>query len=158
MKSLKKKLYFITWAVVIAYGHLFFSQVIFWMVADGHVLTAAIWHMFSIIGFLIYDKLANYIHKKIQPKDKSHKPNFVRRILNAYLGGSSFKTGLYLFYIGILALSAINASDPILFEDVRHFGQFTFTSDYLVSVEYGILILIAVDTFIAHLTKDMNEG
>ena len=158
MKTFKKRVYFVVWAVIIAYGHLLISQIIFWNVAGGNVLTASIWHMCSIIVFLLYDKIATYIHSKIKPKNKDIKPNVFRRILDAYLGGSSFKTGLYLFYIGILALTAINAAEPVFFDEMVFIQGMVFNGDYLLSVEYGILILVAADTFLAHLTKDMNES
>jgi len=77
------------------------------------------------------------------------KPNIFIGILIKYLGGDvSFKTALYLFYIFILVCSAINSVMPYFFNE-----EF---ADYLLTVEYGILVLVAADTFLNQFYKDVS--
>ena len=66
--------------------------------------------------------------------------------MKAYLNGPSFKAAIYLFYVVILVISGINVANPDFIGPIFN--------DYLQSVQYGILILIAADAFLGQVFKD----
>ena len=147
---LKKQAHRFLWAIWFAVGHYALSVFVFNSTSEQGLLAATIWNFALIIFFLISEKVEFYFAKKLKAKYEisEKKPNILIRILIKYLGGDvSFKTALYLFYIFVLVCSAINAVEPYLFNE-----EF---AAYLLTVEYGILVLVAADTFINQFFKDV---
>jgi len=63
--------------------------------------------------------------------------------------GASFKSALYLFYFVVLVFATVDTASPGRYSD-----EF---STYLQSVQYGILLLLAADTFIGQIFKDIES-
>lgn len=111
MHMLKKKALFVISAALYAFWYFFLTQVIYSNV-HGHMVSAVIWNMLLILFFVISEKGEDYLLKKIKPKNETEKVNIFRKILMSYLGGASFKSALYFFYIFMTIYSAILAADP----------------------------------------------
>jgi len=148
---LKKKVIGFLWAVWFAWGHLYLSTIIFNNTAGQSLIAATIWNFVLIIFFLILERVEFYWVEKLKAKyaDTENKPNIFIKMLISYLSGVSFKTALYLFYIFILVCSAINAVEADFFNEAF--------AIYLMTVEYGILVLVAADTFLTQLFKDVAQ-
>ena len=151
MQTLKKKVSGFLWAVWIAWGHYWLSIIVFNNTAEQSLIAATVWNFALIIFWLAFEKAEYYFVCKLKAKykDNEKKPNIFTRMLIAYLSGISFKTALYLFYIYILVCSAINAVEPDFFSEGF--------SAYLLTVEYGILVLVAADNFLNQLFKDVAQ-
>ena len=147
MLMLKKKVIKFMWAALFAYGYFGMTVFIFNNVAARSMITATVINSALIIVFLIEDKVGDYFMDKQKTKDPNVKQNIIMRGLKSYFNSVSFKTALYLFYIFILICSAIDNVDPDFFNQ-----DFSL---YLLTVEYGILVLIAVDTFLSQFFKDL---
>ena len=150
MKMLKKKLLYFLSAIWYAFVFFYVTMAIFQNVANSNVLYATIWNTALIISFVILDKAEYYIHAKIKQRCENGNPGILKRIVLFYLSGASFKTALYLFYLVVLICSALVAAEPD-FPVLHHF------KDYFQSVYYGILILVAADTFLARLMDDVLD-
>ena len=149
MKTLKKKIIKFFWAVWFAVGFFYLSVIIFNNFAHRSMIAVMVINFALIIIFLIEDALGDYFYHKRKGKDQGKKQNIFVKMLLAYLSSVSFKTALYLFYIAILICSAIDTVEPGLFSE--DFGL------YLLSVEYGILVLVAADNFLIMLLKDIAQ-
>jgi len=149
---LKKKIGGFFWAVWFAFGHLYLTTIIFNSTVEHGLLTATIWNFVLIILFLILERVEIHFVSKLKARysDSEKKPNIFMKILIVYLSGVSFKTALYLFYIFVLVCSAINAVEPGFFNE-----GFVM---YLLTVEYGILVLVATDSFLNQLFKDTDAA
>lgn len=147
MKLLRKKVTYLIWAIIYALGHWTLSQNIFWGVADRDVMIATFWNAGFIVFFVLLEKFEIIIARKIQARYADREPGFLLRMLDSYIKGVSFKSALYLFYFVILVFASIHAASPEVFNE--EFG------DYLQSVQYGILLLVAADTFFKQLSKDI---
>jgi len=146
---LKKKVKYMVGAIIYALGHWSLTQSIFWGVANMNVLTASLLNAGYIVVFIIWEKIELFIYKKVKARNAGKKPGLLLRMYSSYMTGASLKTALYLFYFVILVHATIHVASPGYFSD--EFG------DYLQSVQYGILLLLAADTFIAQLHKDIAE-
>ena len=151
MKMLRKKVSYFIWAIIYAFGHWMLTQNIFWGIANRDVLVAIFWNAGFIVFFVIWEKVEIYISDKIQARYAGKENGFVLRLLlrmlDSYAKGVSFKSALYLFYFVILIFASIHAASPEFFTE--DFG------DYLFSVQYGILLLVAADTFFKQLSIDI---
>ena len=147
MLMLKKKVIKFFWAAWFALGHLWLTTIVFNNVAAQSMIAATTINFALIILFLIEDRIGDYFAARQKAKEQGKKQNIFRRILKAYLNSVSFKTSLYLFYIYILVCSAIDRVEPGFFSE-----DFSL---YLLTVEYGILVLVATDTFLNHFLKDV---
>ena len=76
--------------------------------------------------------------------------SIVKKVLVFCFTGPSFKSSMYLFYIVILIISALMAADTY------PYFVLSFLDDYLLSVRYGALILIAADKFMEQIFKDIK--
>ena len=146
---IKKKVSKFIWAVWFALGHYALTAIVFNSMAGRSLIAVTVLNFALIIFFLVLEKVENYFVIKIKAREQKKKPSVFTKILIAYLGGISFKTALYLFYIFILVCSGINAVEPDFFGEVF--------KDYLLTVEYGILVLVAADSFLSQLFKDVSE-
>ena len=149
MHSLKKKIIKFLWTVWFAFGHFWLTTLIFNNFARRSMITATALNFALIIIFLIEDRLGDYFAKKLNAKEQGQKHNIFARMFMAYFNSVSFKTALYLFYIFVLICIAIDNVEPDFFDE--HFSL------YLLTVEYGILVLVAADTFLNQFLKDVSE-
>ena len=62
----------------------------------------------------------------------------------------AFKTTLYLFYIFILVISRVLTLEPRLMFNETFYG-------FVLSIEYGLILVVVFDKFIDHLTKDIKR-
>ena len=149
---LKKKAIFVLYAAVYAYGVYLLTAFIFTTVARGDILVATIWNLAIIVTFVFLEKIENFavIRLKSGLARTGKQPGIPKKLLISYLSGASIKSALYLYYIVILALSAILAADP---EFSALQGGW---SGYLLSMRYGILVLIATDKFFDQIFKDIK--
>jgi len=148
MRLIRKKVTYFIWAIIYALGHWTLSQNIFWGVANQNVMVATFWNAGFIVFFVLLEKAEIAIARKIKAKYADREPGLLMRLLDSYISGVSFKSALYLFYFVILVFAAIHAASPDVFSD--EFG------DYLQSVQYGILLLVAADTFFKQLSLDIS--
>ena len=137
------------WAVWFAFGYFWLTVLVFNNVAYRSMIAATVNNFAMIIVFIIEDKISDYFTNKRKTDEQSKNQNIVKKILIAYFNSVSFKTALYLFYIFILVCSAIDSVAPGFFND-----DFSL---YLLTVEYGILVLIAADTFLGQFFKDVSS-
>jgi len=141
---------YVAGAAIYALGHWMLTQSIFWGVADGNVLTASLLNAGYIVVFILLEKIETYICKKIKARNAGKEPGLLLRLYYSYMSGASLKSALYLFYFVILVYATVDIASPGLFSD-----EF---SGYLQSVQYGILLLLAADTFITQLSKDIGDS
>jgi len=104
--------------------------------AEGFALRTYIWNLVLITLVLLVDRL--YFAK---PKRNVKSFHFV-----------SFKASLYLFY-----LFALIASRLMLLLDTGELEAAYSFSNYLLSIEYGLILLVAADKFIDQFAKDKNQ-
>ncbi|MCL2565638.1 MAG: hypothetical protein FWE24_07505 [Defluviitaleaceae bacterium] len=148
MKLIIKKLKYIIWAVLYAYGIFTITQIIYVNFAEGDILTATVLNMVLIIFFIIWEKVEMYILHKFQEQGEQGKPSLKKKIIIWYLDGPSFKSAMYFFYLVFIVCTAIMAADSELFANIPR--------SYVQSVQYGPLFLIAADKFIGQITKDIG--
>jgi len=146
LSMLKKKIIKFFWAAWFAYGYFWLTIIIFNNVAARSMIATTVLNFVLILVFLIEDKIGDYFTARQNAKQQT-KQSTVKRIVRAYFNSVSFKTAIYLFYIFVLVCSAIERVEPGFFSE--HFSL------YLLSVEYGILVLIALDTFLSQFFKDV---
>ena len=149
MKTLLKWFKYVAGAALYAFGHWALTETIFWGVADGDVLTASLLNAGYIIVFVLLEKVEIYVCKKVKARNTGREPGLLLRLYYSYMSGASFKSALYLFYFVVLVYATIDMASPEVFSDGF--------SNYLQSVQYGVLLLLAADTFNAQLSKDVAE-
>jgi len=71
-------------------------------------------------------------------------------------GASSIKSAVYFFYIVVLVVTAIRAAQPDFPIWPGLFGD-THLDPYLLSVRYGMLLLLAADKFLEQITQDLHS-
>ena len=110
---------------------------------DGFALRTYIWNLVLIALVLIIDKL--YIVKLKKNAEKRKAANRKAKVLHFV----SFKASLYLFYMFALAASRL-----MLLLDIESLYYFR---SYLLSIEYGLILLVAADKFIERFVKDKEQ-
>jgi len=117
------------------------------MVEGGDVLAAYIYNLGTIVFWIFLD----WILKKFMFFRRYLNKNIFTKILKILLlpksGLVSFKTGLYMFYVFMLIYSMLMTHSPYI-EPTTAFQQ------YVSAMEYGIIILLAVDMFIKQFLSD----
>ena len=146
---LKKKIIKLMWAVWFAFGHFWFSVIIFNNVAHRSLIAASVLNYALIIFFVIEDRVGDHFGHRLKATNRNGRQTAIRRMLRAYLTSVSFKTALYLFHIFVLVCLAIDSIEPDFFSD-----DFSL---YLLTIEYGLLVLVAGDTFMSQFMKDVSE-
>jgi len=126
---------------------LFAYYVIFLRLADRQEFIAYIYNLVFIAVVLVFDKFAEHIMSKDEflVKERTKVGHFLAQVLFA-THMISYKTALYFFYICMLILSRIAILHPDLVE--------RFDMSFVLSIEYGILLLVPLDKFIDLLTSD----
>lgn len=150
LEMVKKKVGYVLWAALFAYGIYSLTIVIFFNIAEQNAFYATIGNIVLIIIFVITEKVEKYIYRKV----KLTTPKFptLRKLYDFHMAGPSFKSAMYLFYIVIIVYSALIAANPDF--SVRYIFH---DPDYLLSVRYGALVLIAADKFMEQIFKDIKE-
>jgi len=149
MKWLTTWVKYLLWAALYGLAHLSLTQTIFWEIASEDVLVASMLNAGYIVVFIILEKVEIYILKRVKARNAHKEPGRLLRFYYSYMKGPTLKSALYLFYFVILVYATIDTASP---------GRFSEGfSGYLQSVQYGIILLLAADTFIAHLTKDIAD-
>jgi len=151
IKRIKRIIIGIFWVICFAFGNYYISVIIYFATASHGLLYPTVLNFAVIVFWLVFEiveiRFGNRLKAKYENNEK--KPGIFVRILIAYFGDISFKTSLYLFYVYILVCVAIAAVQPGYFSE--GFEQ------YLISVEYGILVLVAADNFFNHFLKDVSK-
>ena len=118
------------------------------LISDGRMLTAHILNFLLIVVTLLADKIEHNMMLKKKSKSNQNKiVSIIRTVLSPRMGHISFKTSLYLFYFFTLILSVALRLDNFI-EVTDNFR------DYIFTLEYGVMFLIAADMFIKHLIID----
>jgi len=128
-----------------AYGLLTYFG-IFARGADGFALRTYIWNLVLIALVLLVDKI--YLANLKKSAEKRKALNRKSKVLHFI----SFKASLYLFY-----MFALTASRLLLLLDVAQAGAFYHFRSYLLSIEYGLILLVAADKFIDQFVKDKKH-
>ncbi|MCL2357967.1 MAG: hypothetical protein FWC70_12585 [Defluviitaleaceae bacterium] len=145
---LKKKIAYVFWAMLYAYGIFTMSLQIFVSVG-GDPFWATIGNFLMILAFLIVEKFEKLIARKTKFGGK-----WVRVLLRFYLTGPSFKTSMYFFYIVALIYTALTEARPEFGFDMTGLGNAEY---FLASVRYGALVLIAADRFMERIFIDIKS-
>jgi len=139
------------YAVVIAVIYMLITYFgIFARGVEGYALRTYIWNLLLIVLVLTFER--KYLAKVKQSEKK-------RKLKNKKPGAFyfvSFKASLYLFY-----MFALIASRLMMLIDSAELGRNMETlhsfSTYLLSIEYGLILLVAADKFIDQFIKDKKQ-
>ena len=127
------------------YG-LFTYFLIFARGSEGFALRTYIWNLGLIVLVLFVDRtyLSKLRKNSAKRKGKAKKPKVLHFV--------SFKASLYLFY-----MFALTASRLTLLLDLPIMeAEYSFRN-YLLSIEYGLILLVAADKFIDQFVKDKKQ-
>jgi hypothetical protein len=131
----------------VIFGAVTFS--IIWRLSGESMTIAYILNGLTIVVIIVEDKLRlNYLYKR---KKKPFRNKIISDLFDFIVVDkhdlSSMKTSLYLFYIFALVSSHMLNINPYLevSDSVRN---------YFATVEYGLVILLAVDTLVGQFIKD----
>jgi len=135
------------YAVIMAAAYGLFTYFgIFSRGSEGFALRTYIWNLTLITLVLLVDRL--YLSKLKTNAEKKKALNRTSKVLHFV----SFKASLYLFY-----LFALTTSRLMLLLDVGEIeAAYSFRS-YLLSIEYGLILLVAADKFIDQFIKDKKQ-
>jgi len=113
---------------------------------EGFALRTYIWNLVLITVVLLVDRiyLAKLKKNAAKRKTKSKKTRVLHFV--------SFKASLYLFY-----MFALTASRLILLLDFPEVEADYSFRNYLLSIEYGLILLVAADKFIDQFIKDKKQ-
>ena len=153
-RSKKTALNYVTYsfyAVVIAVIYMLITYFgIFARGTEGYALRTYIWNLVLIVLVLTFER--KYLAKVKKNAEK-------RKLKNKKNGAFyfvSFKASLYLFY-----MFALIASRMMLLIDFAELGRNAEAlhsfSVYLLSIEYGLILLVAADKFIDQFVKDKKQ-
>jgi hypothetical protein len=92
------------------------------------------------------DSVEGIIYKKKYPNGGKRKPNIYSKVYR----NVSFTPALYLFHFGVQICVALIAAEP----DFPILGDM---GDYFLSVQYGLLVLLAGDMFSESIFKDLSK-
>jgi len=135
------------YAIVMAtiYG-LFTYFGIFARGSEGFALRTYIWNLVLITMVLFVDKI--YLSRLRASTKKRNALNKKSKVLHFV----SFKASLYLFY-----MFALSASRLLLLLDTGELVTTDSFWNYLLSIEYGLILLVAADKFIGQFVKDKKQ-
>jgi len=153
LQILKRKAVLVIWAGMTAWGYFWATLMIF--DRSPSLLMATVLNAVLIIFLLLFDIASDLIYHACY-KYISGSRNIFLKMVNAYFGASSIKSGVYFFYIAVLIVTAIRAADPDFPIWVGLFGD-DHLDPYLLSVRYGMLLLLAADKFLEQITQDLHH-
>ena len=135
------------YAVLMAAIYVLFTYYgIFARGSEGFALRTYIWNLVLITLVLLVDRL--YLSKLKKNAAKKKAANRKSKVLHFI----SFKASLYLFYMFALASSRL-----MLLLDLGGAGALYSFRSYLLSIEYGLILLVAADKFIDQFIKDKKH-
>lgn len=135
--------------------HFFITLGIFVAVARKDTYIATIMFFVYTIVIIVMDMIEKkIIYPKILIKKREKKLTFAETMLIGFIDGASNKTSVYFLYIAIMVWSAIFPSASK--EGVEVNGYVSLINDYLYSMRYSILFLMAGDKFVYQLFKDIK--
>ena len=150
IKQIGRYVSYLLWSNVI-YG-LIVYHVFIWL-ARYSLLFAYLGNLALIMLGLLIDEYTiqmlqsqKLVRELMEDKKNEKNYQFVQRIMDSFI---SFKTALYLFYLFILVFSQMITLHPSLVgENIQNF---------IKANDYSILFLLALDTLIAHFSKDREK-
>jgi len=113
---------------------------------EGLALRTYIWNLVLIAFVLLIDRL--YLSKLKKSAEKRRAAKRKAKVLHFI----SFKASLYLFYMFALTASRL----LLLLEYGGGEALYSFRS-YLLSIEYGLILLVAADKFLDQFIKDKKH-
>jgi len=135
------------YAIIMAVGYGFLTYFgIFARGAEGFALRTYIWNLALITIVLLIDRL--YLFKLKKNAEKRKSAGKKSKVLHFV----SFKASLYLFY-----LFALTTSRLMLLLDFGEIEADYSFRNYLLSIEYGLILLVAADKFIDQFIKDKKQ-
>lgn len=142
-------------AIAIGMVFFFISLWVFAVPANQSVLAATIINIVVIVVVVVLDRvftvvrsrLSNPIHNDKQARPLTPLVNWLRNSVLWWITGASWKAGLYAFYIFLLGATALQSAGA-------DFEFINLLADYMTSVYFGLLILIAADKFAEQITKE----
>ena len=143
---------FVACFLAVSYGYVTYPPM-YALIVEGHVFQAYLFNLWTIMIFLLFDKMimSKFIMSKIISLRVLLSKNLLTKIIRACLlpkvGLMSFKSGLYLFYIYVLLMAKLVQSGTI----VNVSDSFEL---YIITMEYGLVMLVAVDMFIKQIITD----
>ena len=152
MKTLRKRIFYAGGVALVAYSYFIMTEMIFWDIVHENILAATIWNFALTIGLLAFDRVEKNLYMRIDRKIKEGNAALWLKAPKVMFYNFSFKSALYLFYVGVLICVAILAADP-------NFPHLSHMHGYFQSVYYGVLVLFAADKLFEQLFKDAdNDG
>ena len=143
---------FVACFLAVSYGYLTYPPM-YELIAEGHVFVAYLFNLWVIMFLLLLDKIvmSRFVMSKIISLRILLSKNLLTKIIRACLlpkvGLMSFKSGLYLFYIYVLLMAKLIQSGTI----VNVSDSF---EQYILTMEYGLVMLVAVDMVIKQIITD----
>ena len=117
------------------------------VIAGNSVALSYLLNIGYIFMLLIIDAI---LYKKMESKDLAITKDNYKRYRYAYIDSYvSSKTTVYLFYIFVLIAGQLHYFNPALLS-----GEF---GDYLESIKYCLIIVMALDKLIDHILKDIKR-
>ena len=117
---------------------------------DGFALRTYIWNILLIIIVLFVDR--RYLIKIKRNAEKRGSHDKKTKMLHFV----SFKASLYLFYMFALVSSRLLLLLDL--EELRWETESVYNfRNYLLSIEYGLILLVAADKFIDQFIKDKKQ-
>ena len=113
---------------------------------EGFALRTYIWNLVLITLVLLVDR--QYLSKLKKNAEKRKAANRKSKVLHFV----SFKASLYLFY-----MFALTTSRLMLLLDFGEIEVDYSFRNYLLSIEYGLILLVAADKFIDQFIKDKKQ-
>jgi len=147
MRVFKKILYVVVVFYATAmYGFVMYVSYLNITAAGGTMFDAYINNIISILVMLALDKLKNYYLAKRCVVTKRNRLFAMFVFFDSIV---SIKTTLYLFYIFVIVASRVSIMQPDLINE-------TFRG-FVLSIEYCLILVIAFDKLMEHITKDMKR-
>ena len=136
-----------------AYGYFTYPS-IYALIEEGRILEANVTNLSYIVMLLLFDKMLYRFTNQFLALRKLLSKNLFTKMVRAMLlpkiGLISIKSGLYVFYIFVLVQSkAMQVSPTLVFSS--SFEQ------YIITMEYGLVMLLAADTLIKQLATDQGR-
>ena len=138
--------------LAVMYGYITYP-LIYTLLDAGRIFEAYAYSLVVIVVLLLFDKalMCKFMMHRLIALRKLLSKNLLTKIIRTFLlpkvGLVSVKSGLYLFYIFVLIQAKVLQLDtPFFISD--SFGQ------YIVTMEYGLVLLVAADMFIKQLGTD----
>jgi len=134
-------------AIISAVGFAYVSFIITIRTAGDSMLLAYLLNVGYILLLLVGDMI---LYKKMESKQFAlRKKNYALYKFAHFDSYISSKTVAYIFYIFVLVASQIHYFYPALFDET--FGN------YMESIKFCLVIVIAVDKLIDHVYKDVKR-